>query len=66
MLCQALTDAVLLSRDRGHNRHEGVSLLNLSWTQSCRGNHEAAASAGEAALRLLLSAGNRGTSQRHA
>jgi DNA-binding SARP family transcriptional activator/tetratricopeptide (TPR) repeat protein len=59
-LCQALTEAVRLSRDRSHHRHEGVSLLNLSWTESCRGNHEAAASAGEAAVRLLVSAGNSG------
>ena len=59
-MCEALTEAVRLSRELKHYRHEGVSLLNLSMTESCRGNHEAAASAGEAALRLLATAGNSG------
>jgi ATP/maltotriose-dependent transcriptional regulator MalT/DNA-binding SARP family transcriptional activator len=59
-MCEDLREAARLSRERKHHRHEGVSLLNLSMTESCRGNHEAAAFAGEAALRLLVSAGSSG------
>ena len=60
VLCEALAETARLSRQRGHPRHEGVSLLNLSFAEGNRGNHEAAASAGDAALRLLLNAGNSG------
>jgi DNA-binding SARP family transcriptional activator len=57
-LCEALAEAASVSRRRTHTRHEGISLLNLSLTEVSRGQCEAAVSAGEAALQLLLSAGN--------
>ena len=60
VLCEALEQAAEISRARGHYRHQGVSLLNLSLAESRRGNHLAAVSAGEDALRLLLTAGNSG------
>ena len=57
-LCEALAAAANVSRQRTHTRHEGISLLNLSLTEVSRGQCEAAVSVGEAALQLLLSAGN--------
>jgi ATP/maltotriose-dependent transcriptional regulator MalT/DNA-binding SARP family transcriptional activator len=60
LLCEALVEAARLNQHRDHSKHEGVSLLNLSFVEGHRGNHDAAASAGEAALRLLLYAGNSG------
>ena len=57
-LCGALEEASTLSRERSHTRYEGISLVNLSMVEGYRGDPDAAIRAAEAALRLLLSAGN--------
>ena len=59
-LVAELLETARLNRLRGHPRHEGISLLNLSLTECVRGNHDAAATAGLSALRLLVSTGVRG------
>ena len=59
-LCEALAHTARLNRKKGHRRHEGISLLNLSFAEIARGNHDAAASAASAALALLASAGGSG------
>jgi DNA-binding SARP family transcriptional activator len=58
LLCQALTEAAKVSHSRGRIRHEGISLSNLSYTESNRGNHVAAVLAGQAALALLQKCGD--------
>ena len=57
-LCEALAATARLNHDRGHRRHEGISLLNLAFAEIVRGNHDAATSAAGAALALLESSGN--------
>ncbi len=59
-LCVELEEAARLSQMRGHPRHEGISLLNLSLAESARGNHEKAAADGVAAVRLLTRSSDRG------
>ena len=58
LLCQALMEAANVSHGRGHIRHEGISLTNLSYTERNRGNHAAAASVGQTALSLLQDCGD--------
>jgi DNA-binding SARP family transcriptional activator len=58
-LVDELRETARLNRLGKHPRHEAVSLLNLSLTEVVRGNHDAAATAGIAALRLLVSTGVR-------
>jgi len=57
-LCEALAHTARLNRKKGHRRHEGISLLNLSFAEIARGNHHAAAAAATSALALLASAGD--------
>ena len=57
-LCEVLNTAAHLSSQVGHRRHQGISLVNLSYAEIARGNHFPAISAASAALALLLSAGN--------
>ena len=57
-LCKALANTALLNRQRGHRRHEGISLLNLSFAEIGRGNHDAASASAASALELLMTAGN--------
>ena len=59
-LCEALIVTARLNREKGHRRHEGISLQNLGVAEIGRGHHAAAVSAGIAALDLLVSAGNSG------
>jgi tetratricopeptide (TPR) repeat protein len=59
-LCEALLEATRLSRLKDHHRHEAISLLNLSFAENERGNSDAAIVAGEKALTLLVSSGDRG------
>ncbi len=59
-LRDALIEAARLSRQRNHTRHEAISLVNLSIVEGSRGDHQAAISVGEAAVNLVLSAGNSG------
>lgn len=61
-LCTSLAQTARLNRERGHTRHEGVSLLNLSCAELARGNHPLATAAAMSALELLGSAGNCGDS----
>ena len=57
-LCEALAHTARLNRKKGHRRHEGISLLNLSFAEIARGNHVAVADTAAAALMLLASAGD--------
>jgi len=57
-LCSSLVQTAKLNRERGHQRHEGISLVNLSIAESARGHHRAAAEVGHEALRLLETSGN--------
>jgi DNA-binding SARP family transcriptional activator len=59
-LVAELLETARLNRLEKHPRHEAISLLNLSLTEVVRGNHDTAAKAGLAALRLLVSSGVRG------
>jgi DNA-binding SARP family transcriptional activator len=56
-LCKELAETRRLSRERGHFRHEGISLVNLCFAELARGNGTSAATAAMAALALLTSAG---------
>ena len=57
-LCELLARTAILNRQHNHPRHEGISLLNLSFAEIGRGNHDAAAASAGAALALLLTGGN--------
>ena len=57
-LCISLVQTSKLNREKGHQRHEGISLVNLSIAESARGHHRAAAEVGQEALRLLETSGN--------
>lgn len=57
-LCGSLLQTAKLNRERGHQRHEGISLVNLSIAESARGDHRAAIVVGQQALRLLEASGN--------
>jgi DNA-binding SARP family transcriptional activator/tetratricopeptide (TPR) repeat protein len=57
-LCGSLAETAKLNRARGHPRHEGISLVNLSIAESARGHHRAAVEVGQEALRLLETSGN--------
>jgi len=59
-LCGNLQETARLNRQRGHTRHEGISLLNLSIAEFARGNHEAAVQSGVAATALLRVGSNSG------
>ena len=59
-LCEALVETARLNRQRGHPRHEAISLTNLSLAEANRGDHNAAVRASETALGLFLSVGNSG------
>jgi ATP/maltotriose-dependent transcriptional regulator MalT len=59
-VCEALEEAAQLSQVRVHRRYQGISLLNLSYVEGSRGNSEAAAAAGKAALHLLEDTSNSG------
>ena len=57
-LCDSLTRAAAISEQRKHPRHQGISLVNLSFAESARGHHRAAVEAGQRALRLFETSGN--------
>jgi ATP/maltotriose-dependent transcriptional regulator MalT/DNA-binding SARP family transcriptional activator len=49
-----------LNQERGHLRHQGISLVNLANMEICQRNPHAAITAATEALRILRSAGSRG------
>lgn len=57
-LCGSLVETAKLNRARGHKRHEGISLVNLSIAESARGHHRVAVGVGLEALGLLETSGN--------
>ncbi len=57
-VCDALTDTAHLNRQKGHRRHEGISLANLAFAEIARGNHGAGVSSARAALDLLSCSGD--------
>jgi DNA-binding SARP family transcriptional activator len=58
-LCESLHRTAVINRERSHPRHEGISLVNLSFAETSRGQHHKGVEAGRAALRLLEVAGNK-------
>lgn len=57
-LSEALIETARINREKGHRRHEGISLLNLAFTELARGDHGAAEAAATRALSLLASTGD--------
>jgi DNA-binding SARP family transcriptional activator len=57
-LSNALIETARINRERGHRRHEGISLINLAFTDQARGDHGAAAGAASRALSLLAATGD--------
>ena len=57
-LCDSLSRTAALNEQRRHPRHQGISLVNLSFAESARGHHRIAVEAGQRALRLLETSGN--------
>ncbi len=57
-LCGSLAKTAQLNKERRHPRHQGISLVNLSFAESARGHHRTAVAVGEEALSLLEASGD--------